>query len=454
MIPVIAKHQAIDGIIDYHERKVEKGQGELIFNGTGGSNAEQFKAELNAIGDMKPDSKDRYLHVSLSINAHETLDDQSWNNLVHDYMDAMGYENTPYLIYKHDDKDHPHVHLVMSRVKENGKFIDCYQDHHQSEAAARLLERKYNLKETEYAHKDKASLSEKNAEKYGLWEGLNRLMADDEKGEALRNKLPLKLVESWKESKESGKAMAPYQIMNGFEGPAKFANFNYVKKELEAQNYYKPTKKEVLIEHIDKVKYASKDYEEFKKRLNYQGYYVRELMNKGQRELIIGDERTGMYLNDAQRPKRLSYTALFHIGHKDSTQQKVFIIKAIDKTIAYAVSYDDFKTKLARRGITMREHKNSAGIYGLSFVNTNAGNPMTFKASQLDGAIRYEKFQKILDDNLFERKQFKGNLKRMALERQLMMKKHSLSPFKQISRQLDSGHDSEEQIDQSKGRFR
>ena len=60
MIPVIAKHQAIDGIIDYHERKVEKGQGELIFNGTGGSNAEQFKAELNAIGDMKPDSKDRY----------------------------------------------------------------------------------------------------------------------------------------------------------------------------------------------------------------------------------------------------------------------------------------------------------------------------------------------------------------------------------------------------------
>ena len=369
-------------------------------------------------------------------------------------MDSMGYENSPYLIYKHDDKEHPHVHLVMSRVKENGKFIDCYQDHHQSTAAARLLEKKYNLKETEYAHKDKTSLSEKNAEKYGLWEGLNHLMADGEKGEALRNKLPQKLVESWKQSKENGKAMAVYEIMDGFEGPAKFANFNYVKKELEAQNYYKPTKKEVLIEHIDKVKRSSKDYNEFKKRLNYQGYYVRELMNKGQRELIIGDERTGMYLNDAQRPKRLSYTALFHTGHKDYYQQKVFIIKSIDKTIAYAVSYDDFKTKLARRGITMIEHKNTGGIYGLSFVNNNAANPMTYKASQLGEAVRYDKFQETIDNNLFERKQFKGNLQRMALERQLRLQKHAVSPFKQISKHLDSGHDSEEQIDQSKGRFR
>ncbi len=48
--------------------------------------------------------------------------------IAQDYMKQMGIENTQYIIARHFDKEHPHIHLVYNRVDNNGKTITDSND--------------------------------------------------------------------------------------------------------------------------------------------------------------------------------------------------------------------------------------------------------------------------------------------------------------------------------------
>lgn len=36
-------------------------------------------------------------------------------------MEEMGYKDQPYAIYRHFDKEHPHVHIVSSQINSERK---------------------------------------------------------------------------------------------------------------------------------------------------------------------------------------------------------------------------------------------------------------------------------------------------------------------------------------------
>ncbi len=40
-----------------------------------------------------------------------------------EYMEKVGIRNTQYVIVRHSDRDHPHLHLIYNRVDNNGKTI-------------------------------------------------------------------------------------------------------------------------------------------------------------------------------------------------------------------------------------------------------------------------------------------------------------------------------------------
>lgn len=49
------------------------------------------------------------------------------------------------MVYKHEDIDRHHMHIVTIRVDENGKCLDSRYNYHRSKAITRDLEEKYNL---------------------------------------------------------------------------------------------------------------------------------------------------------------------------------------------------------------------------------------------------------------------------------------------------------------------
>ena len=86
-------------------------------------------------------------HVSLDFSAQdkEKLSDKVMVRIAHDYMQRMGITGTQYIIARHFDKEHPHIHLVFNRVDNNGKTISDSNDRYRSEKICKELTHKYGL---------------------------------------------------------------------------------------------------------------------------------------------------------------------------------------------------------------------------------------------------------------------------------------------------------------------
>jgi len=51
------------------------------------------------------------------------LNDEVMVNMAKEYLQKMKIKETQYLIVKHRDRDHPHIHIVYNRVDNDGKTI-------------------------------------------------------------------------------------------------------------------------------------------------------------------------------------------------------------------------------------------------------------------------------------------------------------------------------------------
>ena len=59
-----------------------------------------------------------------------------------EYLEKMGYGNQPYLVFKHEDINRYHLHIVTVRVDEDGRSIDTRNNFYRSKQITRELERK------------------------------------------------------------------------------------------------------------------------------------------------------------------------------------------------------------------------------------------------------------------------------------------------------------------------
>jgi len=101
-------------------------------------NVLHFQGQRNA-------TKNRYVHISLNLPHGEHLDDKTFLKLSKEYMDNMGYGEQPYVVVRHADTKHEHVHIVSTIVKENGKVLGIFNSHRRSMATRQHLEKKYGL---------------------------------------------------------------------------------------------------------------------------------------------------------------------------------------------------------------------------------------------------------------------------------------------------------------------
>ena len=64
-----------------------------------------------------------------------------------DYLEGMGFNENQYIVYKHFDVEHSHIHIVANRVNFSGDVVSDSNDYKRSETLIRKLEQKYNLSE-------------------------------------------------------------------------------------------------------------------------------------------------------------------------------------------------------------------------------------------------------------------------------------------------------------------
>lgn len=85
------------------------------------------------------------VHISLNPHPNDNLSDEQLSAIAQEYLDKMGYGNQPYVVYKHEDIDRHHIHIVSLRVDENGKKVNDKFEFRRSKEITRGLEQKYGL---------------------------------------------------------------------------------------------------------------------------------------------------------------------------------------------------------------------------------------------------------------------------------------------------------------------
>ncbi len=91
--------------------------------------------------------KDPCGHISLgfSPNDSDRMTDDFMLKIAHEYMEKMGITDTPYIIVRHTDKEHPHCHIMFSRVNYNGKIIKPVTNLYRNKAVCADITKRHNL---------------------------------------------------------------------------------------------------------------------------------------------------------------------------------------------------------------------------------------------------------------------------------------------------------------------
>jgi hypothetical protein len=86
------------------------------------------------------------MHLFLSWNRSDILDDDKMRNISRDYLQEMGLGKQPYLIYRHYDTAQPHAHVVTTNIRPDGTRIGYWRaERLRRISISRQLEMKYGL---------------------------------------------------------------------------------------------------------------------------------------------------------------------------------------------------------------------------------------------------------------------------------------------------------------------
>ncbi|WP_061868220.1 conjugal transfer protein MobB [Prevotella intermedia] len=151
MIAKISATENLGGALGYNFRKVEKGEAnillaaELYQSKEGRYTMEDVLADMEALIPKKCRTKKTVFHCSLNPHPDEKLSDETLTQIAKEYMEALGYGNQPYIVFKHSDIAREHIHIVSLRVDDEGRKINDRFEKRRSKQITDALERKFGL---------------------------------------------------------------------------------------------------------------------------------------------------------------------------------------------------------------------------------------------------------------------------------------------------------------------
>lgn len=154
MVVRLTTGRHLAGAVRYNERKVTQGVArQLAAVGYGHESlaltSQAYKIRLlEALAARNPRISTPCLHVALAFHPREQLTDERLCRLGHAFLQALGYGNQPYLLYRHHDTAHPHVHLVTVSVDLDGRRIADAHLRRRASRIRRALEQEYGLVRT------------------------------------------------------------------------------------------------------------------------------------------------------------------------------------------------------------------------------------------------------------------------------------------------------------------
>ena len=360
MVAKMSSGNSLYGALAYNQNKVDKGLAKVLFTQKMIQNPDGTYPIPACLKSFEPylsanqKTEKPVLHVSLNPDPKDNLSDEQLSQIAQAYMEKMGYGNQPFIVYKHEDIERRHIHIVSLRIDENGRKINDKYERRRSMAACRELEKDFNL--IPAVHENLTAKS--------------------------RTSLSIKAV-NYKKSEVKN------QILNVLQAVSQGYNFLSLKEYKTALSLYN-----VGLEEI-------KGGENGKK---FRGLAYFALNKKG--------EKAGNPFPSSAFGKNFGIGFLERRMKKSTERIKAGNLKepckkAVSAVMETAANQKDFQRKLEKQGISAVFRQNGQGrIYGVTFIDHR--QKAVFNGSRLGKEFSANAFNELFNgkENHFKHSEF------------------------------------------------
>ena len=155
MVARINTSKSISKALNYNEQKVKDGKAEILAESGFLKDVDKlhFYDKINhfeSFTSLNDRAITNTLHVSLNFDPSEVLSNEKMVEIAEAYMNKIEFGDQPYLVYRHYDSGHPHIHVVSTNIKKDGSRISMHNlGRNQSEKARKEMEVEFGLVKAE-----------------------------------------------------------------------------------------------------------------------------------------------------------------------------------------------------------------------------------------------------------------------------------------------------------------
>lgn len=377
MIARMTRGSNVSGMVHYNHRKTLKnskktsdqpkenlkeaeliGVNAILITEDSKSTAKRIVETISLYNDKNTARATPNLHISLNFHKNDILTNPEMLVLAKDYMKRMHLANQPFAIYRHFDREHPHMHIVTTRINQKGTYISDSLEYTKSVEATQAIEKKYGLTIAKESVSKKVLNIEKSIDNYHKGkQNLNAILNDVNK-DIIENKRPVSI-------KEYDKLLNGYDIVRRESiAPDKTTKLGHT--------FYLTNRDEAIdVNSEPKISSDTKGIKGSDLADNYSLNLIEQAIefNKKEKEF-----------------------------HKKNIMGRLY---SITNAIGKPIFLEDFDTLLKRKGIALTVFRKQSGdeigqIYGVSF--TDMKTKLTYKGSELK--MNWKTLEpKVIDDN-------------------------------------------------------
>src|SRR5882757_1698968 len=120
--------EGVGSELNYNEKKVKEGQAERIYAGNYLKEASdlvksEIKGRLENIMELNQRVEKKGTNITLSFSPDDRVYNEMLARIAMEYMERVGFGRQPYVVYRHLDTFAPHLHIVSTNIRPDGKHI-------------------------------------------------------------------------------------------------------------------------------------------------------------------------------------------------------------------------------------------------------------------------------------------------------------------------------------------
>lgn len=139
------KGKGFRGALRYNLEKVEKNLAEVLDHSFVEVSEKMILKEVAMMKVLRPNLQKFFYHTSINFPPAENLSNEVMKQIAHDYLKQNGFTQHQFILFRHYDAGHPHLHILVNRIGYDGKVLTDSNDFARSEKVLRELEQKYHL---------------------------------------------------------------------------------------------------------------------------------------------------------------------------------------------------------------------------------------------------------------------------------------------------------------------